>query len=130
MKRHFSTQQTAYMLAKAAYDVRHAQHNAFGEEMDKEGERLGLEVPYAILPDDHPMIPKAQALLDLENVAKAKMYRAAFDLFDWATETSFTHVGTKDQHEAIRTAVAQVKTMAYVETHFQEMIDICMRLAA
>ena len=89
MPRKFSTAQIRYMAAKAAFDVAYEASRKHDELMDIEGEKLGLEVPYCILPDGHPMHDVAQANLDTENAARKAMYAACNDLFDWALTTTF-----------------------------------------
>ncbi len=128
--REFSAEQLRYMAARVAFDAAFEASRAYDKEMDAEGERLGLSVPYAILPEGHAMHATAQALLDTENAARAEMYAAANALFDWATETTFKHCGTEKQNQEIRATVAEVKKMAWVQEHWKELVDLSMKLIA
>lgn len=128
--RSFSKQQMAYMAARAAFDVAYRASREYDKVMDAECEKLGIETPYGILPEGHPMWEKAQQLLDAENAAKELMYKAAHSLFDWATSETFKRCGTPAQHKAISEAVSKVKQMAFVEKHFEDLVDMSLRLAA
>jgi|SRR5579859_6241991 len=122
------TIQKQYAIAKAAFDQARAASNDYDKVMDAECERLGIETPYGILPEGHPMWQEGQRLLDAENVAKKAMYQAAYNLFDWATEETFKRCGTKKQHAEIRAAVEKVKKMAFVEQFFIDLVDMSMKL--
>ena len=130
MKRTFSPAQNAYMLARAAFDVAYKACRDHDKLMDAECEKLGIETPYGILPEGHPLMVEAQRLLDRENEFRKLMYDAAHNLFDWATETTLTKMGTETQKTAIRQMVATVKKCAWVERFFIELVDTSMRLAA
>jgi hypothetical protein len=58
------------------------------------------------------------------------MREAAHNLFDWATESTLSKMGTPQQKEQIRAMVESVKKMAHVEKFFIELVDSSMRLAA
>jgi hypothetical protein len=121
------------MMAKAYYETRSSLSEKYRIEMDAEGVRLGLGTPedaFLILPDGHPMWAKAQQLLDAENEAKALMYQAAFNLFDWATESTLARLGTSEQKTAIRDMVVKVKAMAFVEKPFEDLVSASMGLVA
>lgn len=120
----------AYAQAKALHTVCYQRCRAHDEVMDKEGDRLGLPTPYAILPEDHPLMAEAQRLLNAEMAANKILYQAAHNLFDWATETTLARCGTPAQAADVRKMVATVKEMAYVEQPFEELVDISMRLKA
>ena len=126
----FSREQIAYAAAKALHTIEYQKARDYDKVCDQEGERLGLETPYAILPEGHPMAMEAQLLLDRENAAKDLLYKAAHNLFDWATETTLTKIGTESQKADIRSMVATVKKQAYCETNFEELVDLSMRLKA
>lgn len=130
MKRKLSTQQMNYIKARALFDVAYKAHLDYDKLMDAECEKLGIETPYGILPDGHPMWIRGQELLDAENAAKKLMYQAASELFDWATSETFKRVGTPQQHKDIMEAVEQVKKMAFVQQPFIDLVDMSMRLAA
>jgi hypothetical protein len=130
MRRNFSPAQKAYMLARAAFDVAYKACRKHDRIMDAECEKLGLETPYGILPEDHPLMIEAQRLLDRENEFRKLMYDAAHNLFDWATETALAKMGTPKQKTDIRQMVATVKKCAWVERFFIELVDTSMRLAA
>lgn len=129
-KMKLSGAQLNYVAKRAAYDVAHREYLANSDKIDAEGERLGLETPYCILPEDHPLMIEGQRLLDIENEHKRAMYAAAAALFDWASETVLTKMGTPQQKTEIRDAVAKVKTMAYVERPFEDLVKISLQLAA
>ena len=125
-----SAAQISYVAARAAYDVAHREYLTHGEQIDIEGERLGLDTPYCILPPAHPLMIEGQRLLDIENERKRAMYAAAARLFDWASETVLTKMGTPQQKAEIRECVAKVKVMAYVERPFEDLVKISLQLAA
>jgi hypothetical protein len=125
-----STQQIAYLAAKVVFDAAHSACRKYDKLMDSECEKLGIETPYGILPEGHPMWPESQRLLDEENAAKELMYKAAHDLFDWATSETFKRCGTPQQHADILSAVEKVKKMAFVEKHFEDLVSMSLRLAA
>jgi hypothetical protein len=126
----FSEAQTNYMIARAAFDVAYKAHRDHDKLMDAECEKLGIETPYGILPDGHPMWEEGQRLLDEENAASTLMYKASHELFDWATETTLAKMGTPEQKAQIRDMVAKVKKMAFVEKYFIELVESSMKLAA
>ena|SRR5665213_833569 len=127
--RKFSPAQTAYMMARAAFDVAYKACRDYDKLMDAECQRMAIPTPYGILPEGHPMRAEAQRLLDRENVWRKLMYDAAHNLFDWATETTLARMGTAAQKTAIRQMVATVKKCAWVERFFIELVDSSMRLA-
>lgn len=126
--RNFSTAQTTYMLAMANYQVAHDRDLAYDNLMDAECEKLGIETPYGILPEGHPMWVEGQRLLDAENAAKDLMRQAACLLFDWATETTLAKHGTAKQKQDVRDMVAKVKKMAHVEKFWIDLVDLSMKL--
>jgi hypothetical protein len=128
--RNLSKQQITYVAARVVFDAAYSASREYDKVMDTECERLGIETPYGILPEGHAMWAKAQQLLDKENETKTAMYKAAHDLFDWATSETFKRCGTTQQHKEITDAVNQVKKMAFVEKHFEELVDMSLRLAA
>jgi hypothetical protein len=130
MNRDFSKAQLNYATARAAFDVAYSAARKYDLAMDAECEKLGIETPYGILPDGHPMWDRAQQLLNAENEAKELMYKAAHQLFDWATSETFKRCGTPAQHEQIMEMVAKVKKMAFVEKPFEELVSMSMRLHA
>lgn len=128
--RTLSPAQNTYAVARAAFDVAYTACREHDKIMDLECERLGLATPYGILPEGHPLMIKAQRLLDQENEFRKLMYAAAHNLFDWATETTLAKMGTPKQKTDVRRMVATVKKCAWVEQWFIELIDTSMRLAA
>ncbi len=126
--RHFSQEQKAYMAAKAFYEMQYKAARDYDLVMDAECERLGIETPFGILPEGHPLLPQAQVNLNNESAAREILYRAGHNLFDWATETTLTKMGTPSQKQSFRNMVARVKEMAHVETHYEEMVKLCMSL--
>ena len=126
--RSFSDAQLAYMEARAFFDASYQAGRDYDKLMDLECDKLGIETPYGILPDGHPMRDHAQLLLDRENVARKLMYSAAHNLFDWAIESTLAKKGTSAQKVAIRAMVAKVKKMAHVERFFIELVDTSMKL--
>lgn len=100
------------------------------KEMDKEGERLGLPVPFAILPNDHPMWVRGQELLDAENAALRDMRAAANAMFDWALDETLGRCGTPEQKRNIREQFETIKKMAHVQKIWIDAVTIALRLAA
>ena len=128
--RNFSKQQNEYMAARAYFDVAYKAYLDYEKLMDAECDKLGIATPYGILPEGHPMRIESQRLLDIENAARTKMYAAAHNLFDWATETALARHGTEKQKADIRKMVSTVKKQAFVERFWIELVDTSMRLAA
>jgi hypothetical protein len=126
--RKFSQAQEHYLAAKVIYDATHEQFMDQQKAIDVECEKLGIETPYGILPVEHPLMIQGQALLDAENVAKDAMYAAAFILFDWAIETTLSHVGTEAQKATTRAFACTVKKMAFVEQPFIDLVNLSLQL--
>lgn len=126
----FSQQQLNYATARAAFDVAYAESRKYDLAMDAECEKLGIPTPYGILPEGHQMWGRAQHLLDIENATKELMYKAAHDLFDWATSETFKRCGTPQQQTDILEMVAKVKCMAFVQEPFEKLVRLSMQLAA
>ncbi len=132
----FSREQLAYAAAKAAHEVARKRCKENQERLNAEAARLGPDClypgtgyPYCSLKDrTHPLSIEAQAFLDVEAAATAVMYAAAHALFDWATETALAKYGTAAQKESIRAMVATVKEQAFVESEFEELVALSMRL--
>ena len=133
----FSREQTAYMMARAAYDVDYQRSRDYDKQMDAECQRLGIpnsidrpDVYVGMLPEGHPMWAEGQRLLDREEASRKLMYAAAHNLFDWATEITLAKCGTPAQKASIRQMVATVKPMAWVESPWQKLVDLSMHLDA
>jgi hypothetical protein len=128
--RKFSAAQMAYMVARATFEVADSDCRANSREIDAECERLGLEFPYGILPEDHPLMVEGQRLLDIYNAALNLMREAAGAMFDWSLTTTFAKHGTAEQQKTIREGVERVKKMAHVEKFHQQMVDLSLKLVA
>ena len=128
-KQRFSREQTAYMMARAAFDVDYKRARDYDKLTDAECDKLGIPTPYGILPEGHPMMVEAQRLLDRETASKDLMHAAARNLFEWATETTLAQHGTEAQKASIRQIVKTVAPMCWVESLWQKLVDLSMHLA-
>lgn len=96
--------------------------------MDDECEKLGTPTPFGVLPPGHSMWARGQMLLDRENAAKKQMYEAANNLIDWGVETAIAERGEPEQKTKIRTMAEAVKSKAFVEKLWIDLVALCMGL--
>lgn len=131
-----SREQLAYAAAKASFLVCRQRCEANQDLVNLEAIRLGAGSLYAgtgprycaLKDETHPLMVRAQALLDAEIAAKDGMYLAAYALFDWASETALLRHASETQKALICDMVVRVKEMAFVEGPFEELVGLCMRV--
>ena len=129
--RKFSAAQKRYMVARAAFETARQHYNEHEKIYTAEANKLhGTDDAFPILPEDHPVAVKAQALLDVYNATLKETHAAASAMFDWALDTTFARMGTPQQKRDIRAAFEDIKKMSHVQKIWIDAVDCTLKLAA